>query len=188
MILNNLNNQFVISFSPNFFYPEITKKWEPVIKRMKLPYLTLDDFINASIQSLSLPQISLNNVTQPQKHMEIAYRQPKDIESTINKDITITLKLSEGLINYWIIFEQIEYFYQYQELLPFWPPMYLSFLDHQGFELVVFNFEKIVPTSLSAVTMSYASTAATFNTFTFGIRYNRYKIKRRIDDENYEII
>ncbi len=177
MILNSLNNQFVVSFSPNFFYPEIIEKWTPVVQRMKLPYLNLEDFINASIQSITFPQINLSAIEQPQKHLQIAYRQPKDIESTIDKNINITMKLSEGFVSYWILFEQIEYFHKYQETLPFWPPMYLSFLDHKGFELVVFSYEKIIPTSLSSLEISYAITAADFKTFQFGIRYNRYKIK-----------
>jgi len=187
MILNSLNNQFVISFSPNFFYPEIVEKWTPVVQRMKLPYNSLEDFINASIQSISFPEMNLAHVEQTQKHLQIAYRQPKDIEATMNRNLSLTMKLSEGFISYWILFEQIEYFHKYQESLPFWPPMYLSFLDHHGFELVAFSYEKIIPSSLSSLEISYATTAAEFKTFQFGIRYNRYKIKRRVDSKNYDI-
>jgi hypothetical protein len=97
----------------------------------------------------------------------------------------VTFKLSEGFISYWILFEQIERFVEYGDSVPFWPPMYVSFLDHKGFELVAFSFEKIIPTSLSQFDISYAQTAAEFNTFTMGLRYNRYNIKRRIDDTNY---
>ena len=63
--------------------------------------------------------------------------------------------------------------------------MYVSFLDHKGFELVAFSFEKIIPLSLSQFEISYAQTAAEFNTFNMTLRYNRYNIKRRIDDNNY---
>ena len=65
--------------------------------------------------------------------------------------------------------------------------MYFSLLDHHGFELVVFEFNKIVPTGLSTFDVSYATTAAEFNTFTLGLKYNRFNIKRRTNDDTYSI-
>jgi hypothetical protein len=40
---------------------------------------------------------------------------------------------------------------------------------------------------MSQFDISYATTAAEFNTFTLNLRYNRFKIKRRIGDDNYDI-
>ena len=188
MILNALNNQFVIRFPKSFFYPEIHKRWEPVIKRLKLPYENLEDFMNASVQSLNFPALDLPMVEQGQQQFRIAYRPGKELEPLYDKNLTLTFKLSEGFITYWILFEQIERFIQiYEVQKPFWNPMYVSFLDHHGFELVAFSFEKIIPTSMSQFDISYATTAAEFNTFTLNLRYNRFKIKRRIGDDNNDI-
>lgn len=188
MILNSLSNQFVIKFQHNFFYPEIHAKWGPVIKRLKLPYENLEDFMNASVQSLNFPAIDLPVQEQPQQQFRIAYRPGKELEPLFDKNLTLTFKLSEGFITYWILFEQIELFIQvYEVKKTFWDPMYVSFLDHHGFELVAFSFEKIIPTSMSQFDISYATTAAEFNTFTLNLRYNRFKIQRRIDNNNYDI-
>jgi len=188
MILNALNNQFVIRFPKSFFYPEIHQKWTPVVKRLKLPYENLEDFINASVQSLTFPSIELNPVEQGQQQFRIAYRPGKELEPLFDKNLTLTFKLSEGFITYWILFEQIELFIQiYEVKKPFWDPMYVSFLDHHGFELVAFSFDKIIPIGMSQFDISYATTAAEFNTFTLNLRYNRFKIKRRIDNDNYDI-
>jgi hypothetical protein len=188
MLLNSLNNQFVIRFPTNFFYPEIREKWNPVVKRLKLPYENLEDFMNSSVQSLNFPAIDLPIQEQPQQQFRIGYRPGKELEPLFDKNLTLTFKLSEGFITYWILFEQIELFIQvYEVKKPFWDPMYVSFLDHHGFELVAFSFEKIIPTSMSQFDISYATTAAEFNTFTMNLRYNRFKIKRRIDDANYDI-
>lgn len=184
MILNSLNNQFVIHFPPNFFYPEITKKWTPVVRRLKLPYETLEDFINASIQSVTFPNIDLDTANQQQGQFNIQYRSGKELEPVMDKNLTLTFKLSEGFISYWILFDQAELFLEYSERQPFWPPMFVSFLDHHGFELIVFSFEKLVPTNISQFEISYATTAAEFNTFTMNLQYNRFKIKRRIEDDN----
>ena len=184
-ILNSINNQFIVQFPSGFFYPEIISKWTPVVNRMKLPYETLEDFINATVQSITFPSVELTNVQQQQGQFAIQYRPGKELEPLLEKNLTLTFKLSEGFISYWILFEQVEQFLHYEQTVPFWPPMYVSFLDHKGFELVAFSFEKIIPVSLSQFEVSYAQTAAEFNTFNMTMRYNRYNIKRRIDDNNY---
>ena len=187
MILNNLSNQFVVRFPKGFFYQDIRKKWDPVVERLKLPYMNLEDFINACVQSISFPTVELNNVSQQQTMFDIQYRPGKELEPLLEKNLTITFKLTESFLSYWILFDQIEAFLAYEQTVPFWPPMYVSFLDHKGFELVVFSYEKIVPTNLSQFEISYAQSAAQFNTFTMGIRYNRYNILRRISDDNSNI-
>jgi len=188
MILNARNNQFLIHFDRSFFYDEVYAKWNPVVKRLKLPYEDMGDFITACIQSISFPAVDLQPVEQTQQQYTIAYRSGKELEPVFDKNLTITFKLSEGFICYWILFEQIERFLNYSQTVPFWNPLYISFLDNNGFELVAFEFNKIIPTNLSQFNVSYATTAAEFNTFTMGLRYNRFTIKRRIDDANYEII
>jgi len=187
MILNSINSQFVIRFPANFFYPEIEKKWAPVVRRLKLPYENLEDFINATIQSVSFPSVELNLLEQQQGQRTIRYRPGKELEPLLDRNLTVTFKLSEGFISYWILFEQIEAYLEYRETQPFWPPMYLSFLDHHGYELLEFSFNKIVPQSLSQFEISYATTAAEFRTFTMNLVYNRFTLKNKIDKENYDV-
>ncbi len=184
-ILNAKNNMFTIWFPPNFFYPQVVKDWEPVIKRLKLPYQSIEDFFNASIQSVTMPAVDLAQVTQQQRQFEIAYKGGKELEPIFDKRLEVTFKLAEGFITYWMIFDQIEEYMTYQEGNVFWPSMYVSFLDLHGFELVAFEFNQIVPTGLSPFDVSYATTAADFNTFTLGLRYNRFNIKRRTTDATY---
>ena len=184
-ILNAKNNMFTIWFPPNFFYPEVVRKWEPVVKRLKLTYNTIEDFFNASIQSVTIPELSLQVPTQQQRQFEIGYKGGKELEPVFQKTLDVTFKLSEGFITYWIIFDQIEEYLTYKEGDVFWPPMYVSFLDHHGLELVAFEFNMIVPTGLSQFDVSYATTAADFNTFVLGLRYNRFNIKRRTTDDTY---
>lgn len=188
MLLNSLQNQFIIRFPKSFFYPEIHERWEPIIKRLKLPYENLEDFMNSAVQNLNFPAVDLPVVEQGQQQFRIAYRPGKELEPLFDKNLTLTFKLSEGFITYWILFEQIELFINiYQVKKPFWDPMYVSFLDHHGFELVAFSFQKIIPTAMSQFDISYATTAAEFNTFTLNLRYNRFRIQRRIGDSTYDI-
>jgi len=186
-ILNAKLNMFAIWFPQDFFYPEIRERWTPVVKRLKLSYLTLEDYFNATVQGITFPEVELKNVSQPQTMFNITYRGGKELEPILDKNVTITFKLTEGFITYWMLFDQIELFQQYGIKQPFWPSMYVSFLDHHGFELMTFEFQKIVPTMLSQLPVSYATVAADFNTFTLNLRYNRYKISRRLTNEIYTI-
>jgi len=47
MLLNNLDQNFVISLDYNWFYPDVTQKWMPILERMWIPMVTLEDFFNA---------------------------------------------------------------------------------------------------------------------------------------------
>lgn len=141
--------------------------------------------MNASVQNVSFPAIDLPVIEQPQQHFKIAYRNGKELEPLFDKNLDVTFKLSEGFITYWILFEQIELFMNvYQTKKVYWEPMYISFLDHNGFELIAFIFSQITPTSMSKFDISYATTAAEFNTFTLNLRYNRFKIQRRISEKS----
>ena len=55
MVLNNKPQMFTVFFPSNFFYPEVNKKWELIIEKMRLPYQSIDDFMNAQIQSVTFP-------------------------------------------------------------------------------------------------------------------------------------
>lgn len=184
-ILNAKSNMFVIWFPKNFFYPEVRERWTPIIKRLKLPYETLEDYFNATVQSVTFPDLNLKEVTQPQTMFNIKYRGGKELEPTMDKTVTVSFKLTEGFISYWLIFDQIELYQKYSSTAPFWPSMYVSFLDHHGFELMAFEFQKIVPNTLSKFTVNYATVISNINVITLGLFYNRYRILRRVDDKTY---
>jgi len=186
-ILNSKLNQFLCYLPKNFFYPEIISRWTPVVKRLKLPYESIEDFVNASIQSVSFPEMNLPLVQQQEAQFPISWRGGKEIEPVLDKTITITFKMTEGFITYWILWEQIEIYLKYSVTQPWWPSTYVSFLDHNGFELVVFEFEKITPISLSQFDVSYSQVTAEFSSFRLAMHYNRFKIVRRLDDDNYSV-
>ena len=49
MILNNKSQMFSVWFPEDFFYPEVIKRWDPIIQNMKLPYQSTTDFMNSQI-------------------------------------------------------------------------------------------------------------------------------------------
>lgn len=185
MILNARNNQFQLNFPDNFFYPEVIERWEPVVKKLKLPYHSLVDFMNSNIQSVTFPSIELPTVSQQESQYNINWRGGKEFEAVKTKNIDITFKLGESYIPYWVIFDQISYYLEYSDRIPYWPNMNLTFLDNNGFEVVTFAMKLVVPTNLSELNLSHSSIMTDFKTATLSLTYNRFEVKNLISTGRY---
>lgn len=182
MVLNNKPQMFAISFPSNFFYPEVKKRWEPLVERMRLPYQSIDDFMNAQIQSIQFPNLNMPTSVQQRWQYEVTYPGGKELEPLIGKSLNITFKLTESYLSYWIMWDQIDtylhYVHHHTDKKNCWmEPIFLSFLSDAGFELVKFIFREITPTSLSDLNLSYAAQIASYNTFTLGLNYNLFSVK-----------
>lgn len=180
MVLNNKPQMFCLYFSQNFFYPNVVEKWSPIIERMKLPYQSLDDFMNQQIQTFTFPSLNLDVVQQQRGQYTVNYTGGKELEAIINRDLTITFKLTESYLSYMIMFDQLDtylhYFRLHNETEIWMNPIHLSFLSDEGFELIKFTYNEITPTALSDCNLSYAAQIASYSTFTFGMKYNYFDI------------
>ena len=180
-VLNNKPQMFVIQFPSNFWYQEVIDTWKPMVKRMKLPYESLDDFMNQQIQAVTFPSTNIELATQQRGQYEIAYATGKELEPEIGKTLNITFKLTESYLSYWIFWHQIDLFLHYVDNFkykkPCWmEPVKLAFLSDAGFQLLEFTFWEITPTNTSELKLSYAATVASYNTFDIKLRYNRFDI------------
>lgn len=181
MVLNNTPWMFLLYLPSNFFYQEVVEKWTPVIEKMKLPYTSLVDFMNAQIQTISFPGVSMDTAMQQRGQYEVAYPGGKELEQLISKDLSITFKLTESYISYWVMWDQIDMYLHYANDVtdhqPCWMnPISLSFLSDNGYEMIKFLFQEITPTNLGELSLSYAATLAQYNTFTLSLKYNRFDI------------
>lgn len=188
MLLNNLPQQFVIYFDLNTFYPVVNETWLPVIKRMQLPYLTLEDFINSQLQSINFPGFSGSPVQQQIGLYNVKKRPGRAADQIQEKTITLTIKLTESYISYFVARQQYD---EYLALGPlrdvkelYMPSLFLSFLDDAGYETITYQMDQLTPTSISDLSLSYAARIGSFNTFTWGFSYNYLSIWYRTPDGN----
>lgn len=181
MVLNNNPQMFTVFFPSNFFYEAVCKKWDPIINRMNLPYQTTCDFMNKQIQAIRFPSVNFEMSDQQRGQYEVMYPGGKELEPLIDKNLQITFKLSESYISYWILWDQVDIYLHYGDRVnprePIWmEPVHLAFLNDAGFQLMEFHFREIVPTNMSEINLSYAATAASYNTFTWTLHYNVFDI------------
>lgn len=179
MVLNNKPQMFCVYFPSNFFYKPVVEKWEPIVHRMKLPYETVDDFMNAQIQSLTVPSVSMDLVSQQRGQYRVDYQNGKELEPQMTRNLSMTFKLTESYLSYFIMWDQIDTFLHYKQhlednVLLWMEPIKLSFLNDAGFQTVNFEFQEITPNSLSELQLSYAASIASYSNFTFGFTYNRF--------------
>lgn len=177
MVLNSKSQMFSCWFDQNYFYPEIEKKYLPLIQKMKLPYMSVSDFMNAQIQSVTFPGINLDSAVLQRGQYSITHPAGKELDAIINKEITIEFKLTESYLTYWILYDQINYYLEYNKNLScWWDPLNITFLTDYGFEFQTIQFQKIVPTSLSSLNLSYKSQIASYNNIQLGLSFNYLKI------------
>ena len=101
---------FSVWFPSDFFYKEVEEKWTPFVEKMKLPYTNLVDFMNMQIEQISYPSIDIGSAKQQQGQFEIEYTSAKELEAIVPKDFTITMKLTESYLSYFIMYDQIKWY------------------------------------------------------------------------------
>jgi len=182
MILNVRQNGFIFNFPKGFLHPSVIEKYEPYVKRMPTPYDTLHDFINATIQSINFPTlrgIDLVEQIRPGGFRQ-AYKSATTLQNLIQREFTVTFKLGEGFINYWIIYENIVKFLDFENPNQYFDDFRLLLLDNDGIIMTSVYLQQPLVTSLSEIQLNYSSTTPQFSTFYVGFRCNYVNIKLEI--------
>lgn len=185
MLLNNLTQNFAIWMHPNFFYQEVIDTWKPVWMRQYLPYVSASDLFNSQITSISFPTISTTPVKQGFQNYELTKRGGKQLDHTMDKTFTLTVKLTESYLTYFMARQQFDMFMKYGENAQdlYMPGISISILDDGGFEIITYTYNEITPINLSDFDLSYSARPGSFNTFTWTFAYNYFEIWYR-DTQN----
>ena len=189
MLLNNLDQNFVIALDFNWFYPDVTQKWMPILERMYLPYITLEDFFNAQIHSINFPGLNAGTVQQQGHLYKIQKRPGFQEDQLVEKQLTLTVKTAESYISYFVARHQFQLYLRLGQLAPLYlPNITVSLLDDGGFETVSYCYQQLTPTSIGDLSMSYAARMGQFNTFTWSFVYNYYDVYVRNGQGERELI
>ena len=142
MLLNNLDQNFVISLDYNWFYPDVVQKWMPILERLYVPYQRAEDFFNAQIQAINFPGFSGGTVQQQGRMYPIEKRPGKQEDQIIDKTLTLTIKTTESYISYFMARHQYMLFLKLGQLTPLYmPDIIVSLLDDGGFETVSYCYQ-----------------------------------------------
>mgnify|MGYP001225812535 CR=1 FL=1 len=183
MILNSRNNLFEFRLPKEFIPEEVSEKYKDYLH--KIPGTMVEntvDFINYSIQSINIPGVSYDPVTQENNDGTVRYyRGRSPIQNTIQREFSIQFQLLDGYINYWILLDTLLYYYADQTKEKYTQDLKLRIFDAEGLGLVSITFEKPLMNSISELSLSMADNVAEFNTFDLSFFYNKFNIKIDID-------
>lgn len=183
MLLNDLSQQFCIYFDYNTFYPEVNEVWKPLLKRMSLPYMNIEDFMNSQIQSFNFPGFSSNNPEQQIGLYPVQKRPGYQMDNIMRKEISITFKLTESYISYFIMRQQYDLFLKLITVKDlYFAPISVSLIDDAGFENITYIFHQITPKSISDLDLNYTSRLGQYHSFSMSFSFNYFDIWYRTED------
>jgi len=182
MLINSRQNSFVFNFPKDYFGADLSAKYLDYVKRMPIPYDTLKDFMNSTIQQVGFPTFNaIDSVEQIRPGgFKQSYKSATNLQNLMRRDFTVTFKLGEGFINYWIMYESIADFLNFQNVNQYLPDLTLRLLDNEGVIMSSIIFQQPIYTSLSEVQLNYSSTTPQFSTFSVGYKCNYIDIKLEI--------
>jgi hypothetical protein len=183
MILNSRNNSYDFRFPRGFIPEEVAEKYKRYLNKVPGNLLAEPiDFINYSIQGVSIPGISFDPVTQADNDGTTRYhRGAVPIQNTVQREFTVTMQLLDGFINYWIMTDTLLYYYARTTKQPYIEPMTLRILDAEGSSVAFMQFEKIIMNSINELNLNMAENVADFATFEVNFFYNKFNLRMEID-------
>ena len=183
MILNSRSNLYNFKFPKNFIPKEVAEKYKPYLNRMPGNIIEEPiDFINYTIQGVSMPGISYDPAQQAPNDGTLTYKRGyQPIQNLINRELTVTMQLLDGFINYWILSDTLLYHYARNNEKAYIDDLKLQILDAEGIHLMSVVFEKPVMNSISEIELNMASNIAEFSTFTVNFFYNKFNLLNELD-------
>lgn len=183
MILNSRNNLFNFKFPRNFIPEEVAEKYRPYLNRMPGNLLTEPiDFVNYSIQGISMPGMSFDPLEQTPNDGTVTYHRGSiPIQNTVERQFTLELQLLDGFINYWIMQDTLLYYYSKNVRKPFLEDLKMQILDSEGIHVMSAVFEKPIMNSITELELNMSTNIAEFSTFSLNFYYNKFNIKLEID-------
>lgn len=183
----------MVQLPADFFNDEVQKKYEKYYRSLLLPYNNLDDFMVSTIQGINFPGFKSTLLTQVNPLGKIQERQSaKPIEDQFDRTLTLTFKLSDAFLNYFIFLDNALNYLSplnvtkenIQNSLgvaqskavvnqnhPFFKPIRLTLLNNEGYAVASIVLNRPMLTSLSEMKLSYSSNTPQFQTFTATFQY-----------------
>ena len=183
---------FRFSFPKDFLPQAVSEKYMKVLSRNAGVIVTPIDYLNESIQSVSIPGISDINIQQQQHSSNTITRsntpgrkiinvEPKtDITYTtannpldkIDKEFKVNFRMNQGLYNYFMLYETI--FYRVCKPLDYGPDrvLYIELLDESGTIRARIKFFDVYIDGIDGLDFDYSKLDRESNNFTVSFKFN----------------
>ena len=177
-MVNSQNNGFSLKLPKTFVPKEIEEKYYEILQRLPTPYKTALDYLNSTIQSITFPSISMDNVQQTYKYgKEIDRKSSQVFDDLFDKELTITFKSTDGYLNYWIIYDIICNYIDWSIDSQYLGDLNISNINYDGYMYAVIVMKQIIFESLSSNEWNFTETTPSLKNFDLTLKYNRISIE-----------
>jgi hypothetical protein len=177
MILNARANSFYFVFPKGFFPPGVQDKYFQYIKSQSIPYDTLTQYMNSTIQSVTFPSLQATSVTQTRPlGKTITYQSATPIQNMFSQGFSVTFRMAEGFINYFVMLETVLEHLNFKNPDLFVENLPLQVLDNNGNVISTVQFKGVTVSSLSELNLNYTQNAPTATQFTVSFNYNYFSV------------
>jgi len=186
MFLNPRMNLFKFEFTKNFMPMDIRNKYYKYLNHViGSPISEPLDYINYGIQGINLPGLSYDPVEQIGEYGRIRkHRSSIHDQEMYAKEMTVTFRMMDGFINYWIMVDILRYYYDYygeSKETRYIPDQQLEIIDGDGHVITSVDLRRVLYTNISDLNLNFSSNNPEFNTFDVTLVYNELEIKQLFD-------
>lgn len=180
MLSNNPRQDlFVFRIQPEFFDADIVKKYDALLRQYDMTFDTIESVINESIQGVTFPGFEFTPIEQVQQRNDYSsspeyFRQNENIQSIVQKTITVTFRHVNGYLSYFCLLEHFFKLYSFPETkrhLGTWP---IQILDLYGNVVYTLNMKRMLFTGISDLALSYTNTDRSFISFECTFYYSEF--------------
>ena len=179
---------FKFSFPKDFLPEVINEKYNKIINKNPGVLTTSIDYLNESIQSITIPGISDINIQQQQHSSnsiklndnktnvepktDITYTSSTNPLDKINKEFKVTFRMNHGLYNYFMIYENI--FYRICKPFNYGPDkiLYIELLGEDGRVASRIKFYDVYIDGIDGLDFTFNKMERDSGTFDVNFKFN----------------
>ena len=179
---------FKFSFPKDFLPEVINEKYNKIINKNPGVLTTSIDYLNESIQSITIPGISDINIQQQQHSSnsiklndnktnvepktDITYTSSANPLDKINKEFKVTFRMNHGLYNYFMIYETI--FYRICKPFNYGPDkiLYIELLGEDGRVASRIKFYDVYIDGIDGLDFTFNKMERDSGTFDVNFKFN----------------
>ena len=183
-----------------FLPPEVEEKYTKILNKDSYTMTSAIDYLNESIQGVTMPGISELTTTQQQHGSngisrngnktnveashEITYLTVGNPLEKIEKEFKVTFRANNGLLNYFMLYETAFYYACREYTWDCEPVMYIELLDEDGTIISKVSYIDVHFDGIEGLEFNYSKIEREANTFDVTFKFNNIDFEYLIN-ENY---
>lgn len=174
---------FYVAFPKNFISEEVEAFYRPYVKRMPTYEDSPSELVKRTVQAVTIPAFGYD-VVQPfykDKYSPSAItrqnRSSINVQDTSSKSITITFKMINGYLNYWVMLDTFFEKYDFSNPNAYMFDLPIHILDNDGTIMFSRIFKDCIFSAISEFQISYSDNIAGFDTFDVTFNYTTTEMK-----------